>query len=55
MNTTNISLMNTKFHPLCLCALAALLCSCAATSVKKTWKSPDCQQPVGKIAVLTIE
>jgi hypothetical protein len=43
------------FHPLALCALAALLCSCAATSVKKTWKSPDCQQPVGKIAVLTIE
>jgi hypothetical protein len=43
------------FPPLALCALATLLCSCAATSVKKTWKSPDCQQPVGKIAVLTIE
>jgi hypothetical protein len=41
--------------PMALCALATLLCSCAATSVKKTWKSPDCQQPVGKIAVLTIE
>jgi hypothetical protein len=38
-----------------LCALATLVCSCAATSVKKTWKSPECQQPVGKIAVLAIE
>ena len=55
MNTANVTSMNTKFPPLCLCALAALLCSCAATSVKKTWKSPECQQPVGKIAVLTIE
>ena len=36
-------------------ALAAVLCSCAVTSVKKTWKSPDCKQPVEKIAVLTIE
>lgn len=43
------------FHPFSLCALAALLCSCAATSVKQTWKAPECQQPVGKIAVLTIE
>jgi len=43
------------FHPFSLCALAALLCSCAATSVKETWKAPDCLQPVGKIAVLTIE
>jgi hypothetical protein len=32
-----------------------LLCSCAATSLKKTWKAPDCQQPVGKIAVLAID
>ena len=42
-------------HPLYLCALATLLCSCAATSVKQTWKSPNCTQPVGKLAVLTIE
>jgi hypothetical protein len=47
--------MTAMLHPLSLCALAALLCSCAATSIKKTWKAPDCQQPVGKIAVLTIE
>ena len=47
--------MTAMFHPLALCALAALLCSCAATSVKETWKAPDCLQPVGKIAVLTIE
>jgi hypothetical protein len=47
--------MTAVFHPLALCALAALLCSCAATSLKKTWKAPDCQQPVGKIAVLAID
>lgn len=47
--------MTAMFHPLSLCALAALLCSCAATSVKKTWKAPDCQQPVGKMAVLAID
>ena len=46
--------MNLKLHPLWACALAALLCSCAATSVKKTWKAPDCSSPVGKVAVLTI-
>lgn len=47
--------MIAMLRPLSLCALAALLCSCAATSVKNTWKAPDCQQPVGKIAVLTVE
>jgi hypothetical protein len=36
-------------------ALAALLCSCAVTSIKQTWKSPDCKPPAGKVAVLTIE
>jgi hypothetical protein len=42
--------------PLVLSALAALLCSCAATSVKKTWKSPAYQGgPVTKLAVLTID
>jgi hypothetical protein len=55
MNTANLALMKMKLRSLALCALAALLCSCAATSVKKTWKSPDFRQPVGKIAVLTIE
>ncbi len=47
--------MKTILRPIALCSLAALLCACAATSIKKTWKSPDCQNPVGKIAVLTIE
>jgi hypothetical protein len=47
--------MTAIFRFLSLCALATLLCSCAATSLKKTWKAPDCQQPVGKIAVLAIE
>lgn len=46
-----------RCSPLFLCAMAALLCSCAspATSVKKTWKSPDFQQPVGKIAVIMVD
>jgi len=47
--------MKTKLRHLCLCALAVLLCSCAATSVKNTWKAPNSQRPTGKIAVLTID
>jgi hypothetical protein len=47
--------MKTKLHPLCLCALAAFLCSCAATSVEKTSKAPDSHPPSGKIAVLTVD
>jgi hypothetical protein len=55
MKKTSPVFMTAMFHPLAWCALATLLCSCAATSLKKTWKAPECQQPVGKIAVLTIE
>jgi hypothetical protein len=44
-----------KPRHLYLLALSALLCSCAATSIEKTWKSPDLKQPVGKIAVLTVD
>jgi hypothetical protein len=47
--------MTAGLYALPLCAAAFLLCSCAATSVKQTWKSPDLQQPVGKVAVLAIE
>lgn len=47
--------MNLKLHPLWACAVATLLCSCTATSLKKTWKAPDCPGPVGKVAVLAIE
>jgi hypothetical protein len=36
--------------------LAALLCACAATSLKQTWKSPDYTGgPVRKVAVLAVE
>lgn len=35
--------------------LAVLLCSCAATSIKHTWKSPDCPKDLGKIAVVAME
>jgi hypothetical protein len=55
MNKTRPSGMTAMIRSLSFCALAALLCSCAATSVKKTWKAPDCLQSVGKVAVLTIE
>ena len=55
MKKTIPPFMTAVFHSLSLGALAALLCSCAATSLKKTWKAPDCQQPVGKIAVLAID
>jgi hypothetical protein len=55
MKKTIPPFMTAMFRSLSLCALAALLCSCAATSLKKTWKAPDCQQPVGKIAVLAID
>ena len=55
MNKTNHSPGKTKLRPLALGALAALLCSCAATSVKKTWKAPDAQPPAGKIAVLAMD
>ena len=47
--------MNMRPRHLYLVVLSALLCSCAATSIKKTWKSPDLHQPVGKIAVLTVD
>ena len=44
-----------KLRPLALYSLALLLCSCAATSVKTTSKSPDSKGPVGRIAVLAID
>lgn len=46
-----------NLRPLLFCVLATVLCSCASTptTVKKTWKSPDCTQPVGGIAVLTVD
>lgn len=54
MKNPNVTLLG-QTHLLAVCALAALLCGCMATKVQKTWKSPDCPQPVGKIAVLAIE
>jgi hypothetical protein len=50
------SLSPNHLGSLAACALAALLCSCAATSVKKTWKSPDfAGKPITKAAVLTVD
>jgi len=38
------------------CVLATLLCSCAATSVKQTWKSPNYNGgPFTKLAVLAVD
>jgi hypothetical protein len=50
------SLKSAHLSSLAAAALAVLLCSCAATSVKKTWKSPDFQgKPITKAAVLTVD
>jgi hypothetical protein len=50
------SLKSTHVCSLVACLVVTLFCSCAATSVKKTWKSPEFQgKPVSKIAVLTVE
>jgi hypothetical protein len=38
-----------------LCGFAVLLCSCASSTVKNRWKSPELRGPVGKLAVLAIE
>lgn len=46
---------NRTLRRLALCSLSLLLCSCASTSVKDTWKAPDSHGPVGKIAVLAID
>ena len=47
--------MNMKIGSLARCLPLVLVCACAATSVKKTWKAADCQGPVGKIGVIAIE
>ncbi|HTL57745.1 MAG TPA: hypothetical protein VL361_18810 [Candidatus Limnocylindrales bacterium] len=45
-----------NLQSLAACALAVLTCSCAATSVKTTWKSPEYRGgPLTNIAVLTID
>jgi len=47
---------STRVFSLGASAFVALLCSCAATAVKKTWKSPEFQgKPITKAAVLTID
>jgi len=46
--------MNLK--PVAVCGLAALLCSCASTSVKHTWTSPEHRGgPFTKAAVIAID
>jgi hypothetical protein len=44
-----------KPQPLWACAILALFCSCAATSVQKTWTAPNRVSQPAKIAVLTID
>ncbi len=44
-----------KLKLLALGILASLLCSCASTSVRETWKAPGAQPATGKIAVLAID
>lgn len=47
--------LHAKLRVPALCVLSALLCSCASTSIKNTWKTPDGRIPVTNIAVLTVE
>ncbi len=45
-----------KLRTTAACALIPLLCSCAATSLKSTWKAPDYQGgPLTKLAVLAVD
>jgi hypothetical protein len=54
MKTINM-FWNRFARPLSILALATLLCSCASTSLNKTWKSPDYHAgPVSKVAVLAV-
>ena len=47
--------MNNKMTRLASTALAVLLCSCATTTVEKTWKSPARSEgPVKKLAVIAV-
>jgi len=55
MNQPNNPLTKINLRVWCLGAIAGLLCSCAATSVKQTWKTPDFHPAVGKFAVITID
>lgn len=48
--------MKIRFHNVLIAALAAFLCSCAATSIKSTWKSPGYRGgPVRNVAVLAVD
>lgn len=55
MRNRNFLNLRYEMRALPLGALVMLLCSCASTSLKSTWKSPDGQRPSGKIAVLAVE
>jgi hypothetical protein len=48
--------MKKRIQEIFLALLSVALCSCAATSLKSIWKSPDYHGgPVGKIAVLAMD
>jgi hypothetical protein len=45
-----------RIRHLVIYLLAALLCSCASTSLKQTWKSPEYQKgPVNKVAAVAVD
>lgn len=46
--------MSLKFRLPALGVLAALLCSCASTTIKNTWKDPEGRMPVARIAVVAV-
>jgi hypothetical protein len=48
--------MKNRFHNLLIVASTVLFCSCAATSIKSTWKAPDYHGgPVRNVAVLALD
>ena len=50
------TVISSGFSVLVGCSLAAFFCSCAATNVKSSWKSPEYHSgPINNLAVLAIE
>lgn len=54
MPTHIATLCRAGFLPILVAGLGGFLCSCATTSVKDTWTSPDLREPARSIAVLAV-
>lgn len=55
-NRQHLTDMKLRTQTLITTTLAALLCSCASTSLQQTWKAPDYQgAPQGKIGIIGVD